>query len=64
MYWNILVWMRIAGRCVILNPKRCFEDRLEASFEARLKDTLDTTIDIEFEVRHHLINLHLERLKG
>ena len=22
MYWNILVWMRIAGRCVILNPKR------------------------------------------
>ena len=22
MYWNILVWMRIAGRHVILNPKR------------------------------------------
>ena len=22
MYWNILVWMRIAGRRVILNPKR------------------------------------------
>ena len=22
MYWNILVWMRITGRCVILNPKR------------------------------------------
>ena len=22
MYWNILVWMRIAGRCFILNPKR------------------------------------------